>query len=380
MRRLGIFVPSLLGGGTERVASILAAGFMKRGHAVDLLLARREGPYLSAIPPGVRIIHLRKRGVLSCLPQLVRYLRRERPDALLSAMSHTNVVTLLASRLAGCPTRVVVSERSSFSECRRNYRSPRDRLIRLLMRVTYRWADKVIVVADEMIEDLHRGIGLPRSRIVSVPNPVLPEDFELRSAEPIEDAVFDQDRPVVVAAGRLTFEKDFPTLIRAFALVRHRRDAALVILGEGPEREALEKLIAELGLAEHVFLPGFVDNPFPHLRAASVFALSSRFEGMPGVLLQAMACGTPVVSTDCRSGPREILGEGVWGALVPVGDPVRLADALMMSLGKKDHPDVRQGLDRYRVDSAIDSYLRVLLGDAETVRPAQEAGLAKVAA
>lgn len=365
-------MPSLLGGGTERVASILAAGFVKRGHAVDLLLARREGPYLSAIPPEVRIVDFHKGGVLGCLPQLVRYLRRERPDAVLSAMSHTNVVTLLASRLAGRPSRVVVSERSSFSECRRNYRSLRDRLVRLLMRVTYRWADKVIVVADEMIEDLHKGIGLPRAHMVCVPNPAVPEDFEQRSRQPIEGAPFDQGRPVIVAAGRLNFEKDFPILIRACALVRRSTDVALVILGEGPDRQALEALVAELGLGEHVFLPGFVENPFPFLRAASVFALSSRFEGMPGVLIQAMACGTPVVSTDCRTGPRELLGDGAWGTLVPVGDPVRLAEGLMAALARKDHPDVRQRIERYRVDSAIDGYLRVLLGDAESAMPAGE--------
>lgn len=363
--RLGIFVPSLHGGGAERMAALLAAALTRRGHPVDLLLAEAEGPYLATIPPEVRIVDFGKSGVLGCLPQLVRYLRKTPPSTIYSTLSHTNVITLLANVLAGSPSRVVIAECSSFDECRRNYRTLRDRLIRVMMRLTYGRADKILVVADAMVEELRKGVGVARSRLLFLPSPVVPDDFDARSRQPLECPLFGQGRPVIVAAGRLTFEKDFATLIRACALLRHRYDAALVILGEGPERRSLETLSAELGIADHVLLPGFVDNPFPCMRAASVFALSSRFEGMPGVLLQAMACGTPIVSTDCRTGPREVLEDGAWGILVPVGDPIRLAEGLMESLARNEHPDVRKRALGFTVEGAIDGYLDVLVGGGD---------------
>jgi glycosyltransferase involved in cell wall biosynthesis len=360
-RRLSIFLPSLRGGGTERVAAILASGFARRGHAVDLLLARAEGPYLTDVCASVRILDFKKSGVAGCLPQLTRYLRRERPRALLSMLSHANVVALMANRIAGSPCPVVVAERSSFEGVKDNFRAPRNRLVRTMMRMTYPWASKVIVVSDALIEELHRGIGIARARMISLPSPVVPRDVELRAQQPLDCDVFEQGRPVIVAAGRLEPEKDFEVLLRAVALVRERRDVALVILGDGPERQSLERVVAELGLSAHVRLPGFVDNPFPFMAAASVFVLSSRFEGMPGVLIQAMACGTPVVSTDCRTGPREILEDGKWGTLVQVGDPVGLAEGMLETLDGGEAPNVRARADRYGEESSIDHYLQTLL-------------------
>lgn len=359
--RLSIFIPSLMGGGAERVTSILANGFARRGHSVDLLLARAEGPYLEDISAGVRIVDFDRSGVSASLPQLTRYLRRERPHAILSMLSHANVIALIANRLAGSPSRAVVCERSSFVECRRTYRAPRERLIRTMMRVTYPWSSRIITVSDAIIDELHQAMGIERGRFLSVPNPVVPNDVDALSREPFECDVFGQGRPVIVAAGRLAPEKDFATLIRAFKLVRERRDAALVILGEGPERPGLESLAAELALLDHVRLPGFVRNPFPFMRAGAVFVLSSRFEGMPGVLVQAMACGTPVVSTDCRTGPREVLEGGKWGTLVPVGDAAAMAAAIVESLDRHEHPEVRGRAERHKEEAGVDRYLQALL-------------------
>ena len=359
--RLSIFLPSLEGGGTERVASVLAAGFARRGHAVDLLLARAEGPYLANVPADVRIIDFNRSGVVACLPQLMGYLRRERPRALLSLLSHANVIALLANKLAGSPCRVVVGERSSLAGNQDNLRAPRDRLVRMMMRLTYPWASKVIVVSDAMIDEFRQGIGIERAQILSIPNPVVPDDIDARAREPFDCDIFGQGRPVIVAAGRLEFEKDFDVLIRAVGLLRARRDVALVILGEGSERPRLERLVAELGLSDHVRLPGFVGNPFPFMRAAAIFVLSSRFEGMPGVLVQAMACGTPVVSTDCRTGPREVLEGGKWGTLVPVGDPAALAEGIAESLDRHEHPEVRARAERHKEETGVDRYLQALL-------------------
>jgi glycosyltransferase involved in cell wall biosynthesis len=376
--RLSIFIPSLLGGGAERVASILANGFARRGHEVDLLLARAEGPYLADISADVRIVDFDRSGVAACLPQLTRYLRTTRPHALLSLLSHANVIALIANRLAGSPSRAVVCERSSFVECRRTYRRPRDRLVRAMMRLTYPWASRITTVSDATIDELHENMGIERARFLYVPNPVVPNDIDSQSREPFECDVFGKGRPVIVAAGRLAPEKDFATLIRAFKLVRERRDSALVILGEGSERPMLESLAAELGIADHVRLPGFVRNPFPFMRAAAVFALSSRFEGMPGVLVQAMACGTPVVSTDCRTGPREVLEGGKWGTLVPVGDPAALAAGIADSLDRREHPEVRARAERHKEETGVDHYLQALLApggdDRADVEPREAGG------
>lgn len=375
--RLSIFIPSLLGGGAERVTSILANGFARRGHEVDLLLARAEGPYLADISADVRIVDFDRSGVAACLPQLTRYLRNARPHAILSMLSHANVIALLANKMAGSPSRAVVGERSSYEECRRTYRRPRDRLVRTMMRLTYPWASRIITVSDENIDELRQATGIERERFLYVPNPVVPNDIDAQSRQPFECDVFGQGRPVIVAAGRLAPEKDFATLIRAFKLVRERRDSALVILGEGPERPRLERLAAELGVSDHLRLPGFVHNPFPFMRAADVFALSSRFEGMPGVLVQAMACGTPVVSTDCRTGPREVLEDGKWGTLVPVGDPAALAAGLADSLGRREHPEVRARAERHKEETGVDHYLQALLapgGDDRAVAAPLAAG------
>lgn len=362
-RRLSIFVPTMAGGGAERNMATLANGFAERGHRVDLLLARGEGPNLAGIGPAVRIVDFRKKGVLGCLPPLVRYLRKERPDALLSAMSHANVVALAAHRLAGSKARILVSERASYTALLANHPALRDRAVYFLMRRTYKRADGVIVVARAMIDELHKGLGLDRSRLHMVPNPVVTRRLLEEARETPDCPSFGQGAPVVLGAGRLHAQKDFETLLRAFASLRAEREARLVIIGEGPDRARLERLARDLGIAGDVAFPGYQANPFAYMSAAALFVLSSRFEGMPGVLIQAMACGTPVVSTDCPTGPREILEDGRWGALVPIGDAERLHDAMAAALDGREGPDVRARAADFDEAGAVDRYLELLLGE-----------------
>jgi glycosyltransferase involved in cell wall biosynthesis len=362
-RRLAIFVPNMAGGGAERIMATLASAFAERGYKVDLLLANADGPNLSAIHPDVRVVVFGRRGVLACLPRLVRYLRRERPDALLSAMSHANVIALIAHRLAGSRARMVVSERASYAGMAAHYRSLPDRVIRFLMRRTYRRADAVIVVAKAMIDELRNGLGLDRSRVHMIANPVVTRRLLEGMREEPDSPSFRDGVPVILGAGRLEAQKDFGTLLRAFALLRADRDARLVIIGEGPERARLEGLARELGIAGDVALPGYKDNPYAYMRAAALFVSSSRFEGMPGVIIQAMACGTAVVSTDCPTGPREILEDGRWGALVPVGDAQRLCQAMAAALDMRDRPDVRERAKDFEEAGAVDRYLEILLAD-----------------
>jgi glycosyltransferase involved in cell wall biosynthesis len=265
----------------------------------------------------------------------------------------------MAKILVASSTRVIVSERISFVEARRNLRSFRERLIRLIMKFTYPTADGIIVVAEGIVDELQSELGIDRSKIVAVRNPVVDEELLNAALAKPDLQAFEEGRRIIVSAGRLSPQKDFETLIKAFALVRIRQDAALVIMGEGPDRIKLEELIARMGLSRHVLLPGYVLNPFPAMRAADLFVLSSKFEGMPGVIIQAMACGTPIVSTDCRTGPREILEDGLWGRLAPVGDPIGLANEIIGALESEDHPDVRVRAADFAVHKAVQKYLEV---------------------
>ena len=362
--RLTLFLPSLRGGGAERVMVNLARGFSERGLKVDLVLARAEGPYMAEVPPDVRIVDLKARRVLASLPGLVRYLRREKPLALLSTLDHANIVALWAKSLAGSRTRVVVRVATTIASSSKNASNLRERLMPWLIRFFYSQADGIVAISKGVAQDLSRNIGIPAERINVIYNPaVTPELFE-RAKEPVEHPWFAPgEPPVILGVGRLTKAKDFPTLIRAFELVRRERPARLMILGEGEERPQLEALIKELGLQEDIALPGFVDNPYAYMARSRVFVLSSAWEGFGNVLVEAMACGCPVVSTDCPSGPAEILENGKYGPLVPVGDITALALAIanILELEGDLIADVALREKDFESDNAIKSYLELLL-------------------
>jgi glycosyltransferase involved in cell wall biosynthesis len=360
-RHLAIYVPSLRGGGAEKVMVTIANCFADKGLNIDLVLAKAEGPYLEDVSNKVRVVDLKSSRVILSLPWLVRYLRRERPVTVLSAMNHANVIALWAKQLACISTHLVVSERNTLSASQANSRFSRARMMPFLMRLTYRNANNVVAVSCGVADDLARVIGFPREKIDVVYNPIDIEGSARLAAESFEHPWFAQGKPpVILSVGRLTRQKEIPTLIRAFAKLREQRPAKLVILGEGELRGALQQLVEQLRLIDSVALPGFVHNPFPYMKRASVFVLSSRWEGLPNAMLQAMACGTPVVSTDCHSGPSEILENGKWGRMVPVGDVAALTAAMGEALDDPNPPDVKRRAQEFTVDRAVAMYLRVL--------------------
>mgnify|MGYP000901264102 CR=1 FL=1 len=370
---IALFLPSLRGGGAERVMINLARGFSEQGLEVDLVLAKAEGPYLSQVPPEVRVIDLDSSRVLTSLPGLVRYLRCERPRTLLSTLDHANIVAIWARKLARVPNRLVVRVASNLSESASNAPSLRGRLMPRLVQKFYPLADTVVAVSQGVANDLTSTAGLQRERIQVIYNPVVTADLFEKARESLEHPWFvPGEPPVILSVGRLTKAKDHPTLIRAFARIRREHSARLMILGEGEDRPNLEALIRELDLEEDVSLPGFVDNPFQYMKRASVFVLSSRWEGLPNTLIQAMAVGTPVVSTDCPSGPAEILEGGQWGRLVPVGDVEEMAAAIIATLNDPNHPDVSKRAQHFGVEKSVQAYLDVLLGDNEMPNPLLE--------
>jgi len=362
-KRLAILVPGLYGGGAERVMLKLAQGISARGHAVDLVLARAEGPYLAAVPGSVRVVDLRARRMVASLPALVRYLRREEPDALLSVL-HANVVALWARRLAGVGIRVFVSERNSLSSASRHYASDlRMRLAPWLKRRFYPWADGIIAVSKGVADELAEITGIPRQRVRVIYNPIVTPELEEQAQMPLEHPWFVPGQaPVILAVGRLTAQKDFVTLIKAFAQLRKTRQARLLILGEGEERPTLEDLVEQLGLEQDISLPGFVSNPYPFMARASAFVLSSRWEGLPGVLIEALYCGAPLVATDCPSGPREILRDGEYGRMVPVGDSVALSRAIEAALADGTGHPPPESWRPFDLETVVDQYISVLFG------------------
>ena len=340
----------------------LATEFSRRGAAVSLVLSTAKGPYLSLVPPEVTIVDLGCRRVLWSLPRLAAYLRRERPRGMLSAMTHANVIALWAKRLAGVPTRLVVSERNTLSEALRAAPAVRRTIMRYLVKRFYPWADDIVAVSHGVADDLAEITGLPRVRIAVIYNPLVSDSLRKRAEQAPNDSWFEaNEAPVVLGVGRLVPQKDFATLVTAFAKVQSARRPRLVILGEGPERAALQHLAATLGLGDRVRMPGFVDNPLAYMARAAVVVLSSAWEGFPAVLVEAMACGTPVVSTDCPSGPAEILENGRHGPLVPVGDVDALAAEITTTLKTRPSSEhLRRRARTFGVPESVAAYLRLL--------------------
>lgn len=359
MTHIALYLPNLRGGGAERVLVLLANGFAARGHRIDLVLARAEGTYLSEVADTVRIVDLRRRRVLSSLSPLVRYLRRNRPSAILSAMNHANIVAILASKLARVPIRLVISERSAPSQHLAGGGTVR--VLRFLTRLLYPLADCVICVAHGVQDEMEQILQLPPAKLCTIYNPVDIEGIDrLKSVPPGHAWLAPDQRPVILAVGRLTKAKDYPTLLRAFAQLQRRLPTRLIILGEGPDGSTLREMASTLGLREAVDFVGFNKNPFAFMAACDLYVMSSAFEGLPSTLLQAMACGAKVVSTDCRTGPGEILEDGRWGRLVPVGDAEALAHAMEAALSDPTPPDVRRRALDFHHEYITDLYLQAL--------------------
>ena len=409
-RRVAVYVDDLWGGGMQKVMTTLACGFAERGHDVELVTCDASGPLRATLPPSVQVVELervpqcvarlypfaadpgaafsllrpvllplRPLPTLPYLPALVRYLRRSRPDGLISASPQANLEAIWARSLAGVPTRLLATIHLTLLENAPSARRWQRRYLPALIRRTYVSADAIAVVCDALGDDLAAATGLPRERIQTIYNPVVSPAIEAAARQPLDHPWFAPSAPpVVLGVGRIGRQKDFATLVRAFARVRAHRAARLVILGEAKqaakhaERVArLRELADQLGVGADVELPGFAANPFAYMARAAVFALSSRYEGLGNVLIEAMACGCPVVSTDCPVGPAEILEGGRYGPLVAVGDDAALADAILRTLdGPLPAALLRARAQDFTVARAVDRYLAVLFdGVADPAAP-----------
>lgn len=356
-RKLAILAPLKAWGGIERKLVTLCKEFVKHDVHPQLLLTRGgQIPYPEDLPADVEVIDLGSRGKRDGVLKFARYLKQQRPDAVLTAKDHSAKVAIVARALTcpSCPVFVKVTNTLS-----QTLRRP---VKRSVARLLYPHANRLIAVSHGVRDDLIEHFRVPADRIDVIYNPTVTECIHERARQPVDHPWFnDPDTPLILGVGRLTPQKDFASLIRAFAILRAERPARLVILGDGPLRETLRALARDLGVAEDVDLPGYAYDPIPYMARASVFALSSRYEGLANVIIEALAAGAPVVSTDCPSGPREILQGPMRDALVPVGDSAGLANALLNTLRCPPPLEARRaGLDRFRSDQVAKRYLRTM--------------------
>jgi glycosyltransferase involved in cell wall biosynthesis len=362
--KLCIFIPSFGDGGVERMLVNLASGMAQQGVAVDFVVRQGGSPYLALLPEQARLVQLRASEGLWGLVAAARYLRRARPQVMLSGKGSDDRLSLRARRWTGIPTRCVFITGTSLSgrlKARGRGRFYRWRTLRAVRRL-YAKADRIIAVSRGVAEDVASITHLTPDRIRVAPNPVVTPELERLAREPVDHPwLARKDTPVVLGVGGLRRQKDFETLLRAFAEVRREQRCRLIILGEGRRRERLEALSRALGIQGDVSLPGFQPNPYAYMAAADLFVLSSRWEGFGSVLVEALALGLPAVSTDCPTGPREILEDGRFGRLVPVADPPAMAQAILETLAKPPPPEtLRAAARRYTLAASSEAYLAAL--------------------
>lgn len=362
-KRIALFLPTLTPGGIERCMLNLAEGFIDRGIEVDLVVADRRGSFEAKVPVGTTIVDLNAGRVLKSIVPLVKSLRERKPDVLLSGHTHANLVAIWSTKLSRTNTEVAIGVHNTLSQSYNANRGLKSTLIRHSFPFTYRHADHVIAVSEGVAEDVTELTDLEHEDISVIYNPVVGREFQSAVDEPVSHPwLTDDSIQVVLGAGRLAPQKDFETLIRAFNRTEGENpDARLLIIGSGEKEEELQHLINQLELERKVELIGYVENLYAVMRAADVFVLSSRWEGFGIVLVEAMAAGTPVVSTDCPTGPDEILDDGRYGKLVPVGDVDTMTNSIREKLNtENDSKEIKNRAKDFSVPVVVDNYIQTL--------------------
>ncbi len=357
-----IFIPDLGGGGAERVIVTLANEFIRKKIEVNLLLVRLTGPYVKELDPKVNIIVLgASKSIFSLFP-LVSYIRKHKPKVILSTLLITNIITILAVKLARLDTRVVLREAITASATVHFDQKTTELIISKFRKWALKNADIVVAPSFGVSDDLVESYGLDRNKIRVIYNPISLEKC-------FHDALENNDilnsiplnKKIILGIGRLYGQKDFQTLIDAFSRVKNNKDTILVILGEGKDREKLETLVSLNNLEEQVLLPGFVSNPFPFLKRAKVFVLSSLYEGLPNSLIQALVFQKQIVATNCPSGPFEMLFGGKFGYLVNIGDVEEMSLGLEKGLnGQLNVLPINKVSELYNSNDVANKYLEVL--------------------
>jgi glycosyltransferase involved in cell wall biosynthesis len=356
---IAIYIHDLSPGGVERQTLVLARELQARGADVTLIVHAMRGELISLLPQGVPVLNLDSARTLQDVIRLRRYLLDDEPDLLMANVDHNNIAAAAANALAGTPTKLVICQHNPLSAGFHATVNWKHRVVPWFYRGLAAHIDHAVAVSEGIAGELV-GVGLSRSKVSTIYNGVIGDDFADRARAPVEHPWLSQkDRPVFVTAGRLVPMKDHQILLRALAIHLRTHPARLIVLGAGPKHAELQALAGSLGIAEHVAFAGFVSNPLPYMRAADGFVLSSRSEGFGNVLVEAMGCGTPVLSTDCPYGPSDILADGRYGILVPPRDPQALASGLEQLLDARKRwsaEHLRQRASAFSYGICADSY------------------------
>jgi len=334
--KVSFLMRSAQGGGAERVMISLANSFVEKGYDIDFLFVHAEGPFLKEINKDINIVDLKAKRAIFSLFKLYFYLFKNRPDTLISALNYINLIAIFSCFfLFFKKPKVIITEHGTLSAVTQDLKGA-GKIVPILMKFLYPYAAKIVCVSNGVADDLAQQLNLKRERITTIYNPINFENINNKKDIPLVHPWGGKNIPIILGAGRLVDVKNFPLLIHAFLKVRAKVNCRLVIIGEGEKRQDLEHLIASSPFADDVLLYGFTDNPYQWMKAAKVFVLSSNTEGLPTVLIEALACGAQVISTDCPSGPREILENGQLGALVPVNDVNALQEKIEFSLANNN--------------------------------------------
>lgn len=360
-KKIAIFLRDLDGGGIQKVVINLAKEMAKNGILIDIVVTSGKNSFLEKFSPEIAIVNLNSPMALWSAFPLAQYLKQQKPEVLLSHGHSNNVAAIIAITIAKVTTRVIMVTHNTLS-LDKLLIPKKSKLLHFLMRLFYPYADGLVAVSQGTAHELESELGLKKNSVKTIYNPIVNEDLIAKINEPLHHPWFQPNQPpVFLAVGRLSTEKDYINMLQAFAHLRAQRQARLLILGEGNMRSDLELLAKDLGIESDVSMPGFVKNPYAYMSKASVLVLSSQYEALPTVICEAMACGCPVVSTNCPYGPAEILENGKYGSLVPVKDPISLADAMLKTL---DNPFEKslllQRANDFRADYILSIYLELM--------------------
>jgi len=337
-RAIAILVPTLVTGGVQKSMLNLSDGLCQAGFNVTFLTTNFSNDLLDEIPAGVKLHVFKTTRILYSIPFLIVYLWRKEPEVLISAQTHANIASIICIALTGSKTKSVITEHSMFSGKKENYKGNKIKLLSMMAKVFYRKASEIVAVSEGVASDVKKLLDRESIDISVIYNPVNIRQIRELSKFPVTHRWFDMPgKKVIVAVGRLTAAKDYPTLLLALEIACQKSDLGLLIIGEGEERHNIEGLIVDLKLSETVELMGNKKNPYSYMANSSLFVLSSVVEGFGIALVEALALGLPIVSTDCLSGPSEILKKGAYGKLVPIQEPAKLAAAILDSL-KTNNP------------------------------------------
>lgn len=359
-KHVAIFVPSFSGGGVEKMMVFLANNFVSRGISVDYIVIKNYGPYKKLLSSEVNLVDLKKKRLIFSMFALAKYLRKNTPGVMLSAMNYVNIMVIISTFISFKKIKLIISERAITSL---NIKQSKFYvIIKILIKLLYKYPHKIIAISNDVKNDLLRNFNIEADKIIVIFNMVDKKKIESIASNSLKLKLgISENKHVVIGVGRLDKFKNFQYLIHGLEILQKKLDVHLIILGEGHEKENLQNQIKELDLQGNVSLLGFVDNPEEYLKISNLFVSTSTQEGFGNVIIEAMAAGVPVIVTDCLGGPKEIVCFGKYGEIVPLNKPNILAAKMEEVLTKKSHPNVKMRANDFSIEKISQQYLKVLI-------------------